>query len=302
MAQHIRADRLHVLRCHVAAAVHESAGARGEREGDGRARARAVADHAVELELVGGGLARREDHIDDVILHAVVDVDRVHELPRADDFPRLEDALHVEHRLARRHEVENFALLRFARIADPELEHEAVELRLGKLVGALLFERVLRREHQEWIGELVSRVADRDLPLLHRLEQRALHLRRSAIDFIREDEVGEKRALLRGEFASARIVNERADEIGGEQVGRELDSLEAGVDATRERLDRQRLREAGHAFEEDVPVREQADDQAIDEIPLADDDAGDLVLQGFDPLAGVFDLLGEFRGAGHGAG
>src|SRR2546430_11833946 len=43
-----------------------------------------------------------------------------------------------------------------------------------------VLDRVLRGDDHERIGELVRRVADSDLPLLHRLEQRRLHFGRGA--------------------------------------------------------------------------------------------------------------------------
>ena len=36
-----------------------------------------------------------------------------------------------------------------ARIADHDLEHEPVDLRLGQRIGALLLDRVLRGQHEE---------------------------------------------------------------------------------------------------------------------------------------------------------
>ena len=44
------------------------------------------------------------------------------------------------------------------------------------------------------------------------------------------------------------------DEVGGEQVGRELDALEAGVDALGEGFDGQGFCEPRHPFEQDMPV------------------------------------------------
>ncbi len=43
-----------------------------------------------------------------------------------------------------------------------------------------------------------------------------------------------------------------------------------------ERLHRERLGEAGHALEQDVAAGEQADQQAVDQVALADDDGADL--------------------------
>ena len=80
-------------------------------------------------------------------------------------------------------------------IADFQLEHEAVHLRLGQRVGAFLLDRVLRGQHQERFVQLEGLVADGDLVFLHRFQQRALHLGRRAVDFVGQDEVGEDRAL-----------------------------------------------------------------------------------------------------------
>ena len=47
----------------------------------------------------------------------------------------------------------------------------------------------------------------------------------------------------------------------------------------RQRLDRQRLGQARHAFEQDVAVGQQADEQPVDQVALADDDVADLLAQ-----------------------
>ena len=59
------------------------------------------------------------------------------------------------------------------------------------------------------------------------------------------------------------------------------------ADRARERLERQRLGEAGHAFEQHMPAGEQRDEQAIDQGMLADDDAADLGAQRVDPAGCV---------------
>ena len=43
---------------------------------------------------------------------------------------------------------------RAIRIADDHLQHEAIDLRFGQRISAFLFDRVLRRENQERIGQL----------------------------------------------------------------------------------------------------------------------------------------------------
>ena len=193
-----------------------------------------------------------------------------------------------------RHQIENLPLLRFRRITDVQLEHEAVELRFGQLIGAFLLERILRGENEERIGQRIGLVADRDLAFLHRFEQRALHLGRRAIDFVGQDQVRKNRAELGRELAAARIVNQRADQVRRQQVGRELQPLKAGLDAGGQRLDGERLGEAGHAFEQDVAVGEQAEQEPVDQIFLADDDVTDLLAQGRNPLSQLLHLLGNF--------
>ena len=54
----------------------------------------------------------------------------------------------------------------------------------------------MAREHEEWIGKLVGRLADCYLPLLHCFQQRALNFRRSTVDFVRQDDVGKNRTLF----------------------------------------------------------------------------------------------------------
>ena len=89
-------------------------------------------------------------------------------------------------------------------ILDDELEEEAIELRLGQRVGAFHLERVLRREHEERLLELVGLLRDGDRALAHRLEQRRLRLRRRAVDLVGEHDVREDRALLELEALAAR--------------------------------------------------------------------------------------------------
>ena len=84
---------------------------------------------------------------------------------------RIDHRRDAQIRRRRRHQIEDLALLGFLRITDIQLQHEAIELRFGQLIGAFLFERVLRGQNEERIGERIGLLADRDLPFLHRFEQ-----------------------------------------------------------------------------------------------------------------------------------
>ena len=173
----------------------------------------------------------------------------------------------------------NLPLFGARRIADLQFQHEAVNLRFGQRIRAFLLDRILRGEHQERFVELVSLVANGDLFFLHRFEQRALHLGRRAVDFVGEDEIGEDRAFARGEAAGLRIVNLRADDVGGQHVRRELQARKFHVHAVRQRFHGERLGQAGHAFEQDMAVGQQADDQPLGQIILPDDDLAEFVKQ-----------------------
>ena len=78
------------------------------------------------------------------------------------------------------------------------------------------------------------------------------------------------------ELARRLVVDLRADHVGGQEVGRELDALERRVDGLGERPHGERLGEPRHAFEQHVAAGEQADEQAFDHVVLADDAARDL--------------------------
>ncbi len=121
--------------------------------------------------------------------------------------------------------------------------------------------------------------SDRDLALLHHLEQGALDLGGRAVDLVGEQEVGEDGAERRPELAGLLVVDPRPDEVGGNEVGRELDPLELATDRLGQCLDGHRLGQARDALDQDVPAREQRDDQALQEVVLADDDLLDLVEQ-----------------------
>ena len=63
-----------------------------------------------------------------------------------------------------------------------------------------------------------------------------------------------------------------ADDVGGHQVGRELDAVERAVDDVGEGPHEHRLAQAGHALEQRVAVGDEADQHLSDEVVLAHDD------------------------------
>src|SRR5206468_8710450 len=150
------------------------------------------------------------------------------------------------------------------------------------------------RPGQERIRHAMRLATDRDLPLLHDLEQRALHLGRRAVDLIGEKQIGEDGAERRLELAVLLVVDPRADEVGWHEVRRELDPLELATDRLGDRLHGERLRETGNALDEKMATREQSDDDALEQVVLPDDDLLDLEEQALHLAAGT-------HARGHGA-
>ena len=164
-----------------------------------------------------------------------------------------------------------------AGVVDLHHEHEAVELRLGQGIGALLLDGVLGREDEEGVRQLVAGPAARHLSLDHRLEQRGLGLGRGPVDLVSEDDVREHRARLEAE-APRRGLGVHVQELGprdvrGHQVGGELDAVEAEVQGFGEAGDEERLREPRHPLEEAVAAGEQGDEELVDDLILSHDHA-----------------------------
>ena len=134
-----------------------------------------------------------------------------------------------------------------------------------------MLDGVLGREYEERFAEEKCLAADRDLLLLHRLEQGGLDLGRRAIDFVRQHEIREQRALLGIELLRALVEHHRADDVGRQQVGRELNAREADAQTLRDRLHGERLGESRHPLEQNVAAGEQPDQQALNHDLLAHD-------------------------------
>jgi hypothetical protein len=172
-----------------------------------------------------------------------------------------------------------------------ELEHEAVDLGLGQGVGALLLDGVLGGQHQEGVVQREGVLPNGDRVLLHRLQQRRLDLRRRAVDLVGEDHVGEDGPFLGLELLILGVVDQRADEVCGEQVRRELQAAELGVDGIGQGPHRERLGQARHPLHEYMAVGEQADEEALDHGLLAHDHPTYLVQKAVYEPALLLDLL-----------
>ncbi len=206
--------------------------------------------------------------------------DRVVDEHAVDGGLQLDQLLEREHLLGVRsgdaHPADDLHLLGHGRVADLDLHQEAVPLRLGQGVDALGLDRVLRRQHQERRRERVGRAAEAHLPLGHDLEQRRLHLGRRAVDLVDQHEVGEDGAELDVEGLARGAVDAGAQDVARHQVGGELQAYRGAADDGRERLDRERLGDPGHALEQAVPACEQGHGHPLHHAVLAHDHLLDL--------------------------
>ena len=79
---------------------------------------------------------------------------------------------------------QNFILFFQLRVADGELDHEAVELGLGEREGAFVFDGVLGGDHDEWRGQGQAFAFEGDLVFLHGFQQGGLGFRRGPVDLV----------------------------------------------------------------------------------------------------------------------
>src|SRR5262245_21410489 len=112
----------------------------------------------------------------------------------------------------------------------------------------MMFDRILGGENQERARELVCLIFDCHMAFGHSLKQTALRLRRRAVDFVRENDVGEYRSWFEFEISAVLVVNRDTDDIRGEKIAGELNSLEAAVKRTRNGMRERGFPDAGNVF------------------------------------------------------
>jgi hypothetical protein len=66
----------------------------------------------------------------------------------------------------------------------------------------------------------------------------------------------------------------RAENVGGHEVGRELNAIEGKIEHFTQRANEQSFTEAGNAFEEHMPAGEQRDQRAINDRFMANNRLG----------------------------
>lgn len=137
-----------------------------------------------------------------------------------------------------------------AGVAQAQPQQEAVQLRVGQREGARQIDRVLRGNHEERLRQCMRHAIQRHLLLGHRFQQRALRTRRSPVDFVGQQHVGEHRAGMELELPRGGVVDGHAQHIGRQQVGGELHALEAQPQAGGHRMGEGGLAQAGQVLDQ----------------------------------------------------
>src|SRR4030095_13110995 len=101
----------------------------------------------------------------------------------------------------------------------------------------------------------------------------------SAVDLVRQYDVGEHRTGPELELPGAVVVHLHAGDVGGEQVGGELDAAHRGADRAGHRLGQRGLADTGHVLDEEVPFREHAHQGGPNDLGLAPDERLDVAGQ-----------------------
>ena len=168
-----------------------------------------------------------------------------------------------------RFRAQNLALRLRVGIAHAHPHQEAIELRLGQRICSVMLHRILRRDHQKRLRQLVRMRVNRNLAFVHGLQQRRLRLGRGAVDLVGQQNVGEDRAALEFEFLLQRRIHRDSQHVGRQHVAGKLHALKGAVDGAGESLPQRGLADAGNALDQQVSAGKNADQRQPDNIVLA---------------------------------
>ena len=156
-------------------------------------------------------------------------INAVELLLRCDDILASDCRLQLGKRVCTVKSVEYRNAFLVGRVVHACLEEKAVKLRLGKGVNSCILDRVLSRNDDKRLCKAVCHSVDGRLPLLHALEQTRLRFRGGAVDLIGKNYVREHRSRRKLKLGFLHIIIVDSGEIGGEQVGCELNTLSGAV-------------------------------------------------------------------------
>ena len=120
------------------------------------------------------------------------------------------------------HAVDDLAFFLGRGVVDEKFEQEAIALGFGERIHAFVLDRVLGREDEKGLWYVEGVPADGYVSLRHHLQKCRLDLRGGAVDLVREHEIRHHRSEFDVEGLAALAVYAGADDVRGDEVGREL--------------------------------------------------------------------------------
>ena len=165
-----------------------------------------------------------------------------------------------------------------ARVAQLDVEHEAVQLGFGQRVGAFLLDGVLGGQHEERAVQRVPLAGHRHGVFLHAFEQGRLGFGRRPVDFVGQHDVGENRPWHEVEVALL-VERFRAHDVRRHQVGRELHPVEGQVQRVGNGLDEQGFGQPGHAHQQAVALRKHGRQHQLHHVILPNNDFADFLAE-----------------------
>ena len=183
-----------------------------------------------------------------------------------------------------------------------DLYEEAVKLGLWQRIGALLFNRVLRREHVEGRVQGAIFARDRHFALLHRLQQSRLRPGACAVDFIRHQKLTKDRT--RHEFKRfgavlAGLKHFGPQNIRGHQIRRELHAIAVQPHHGGQRVHQSCFTQARQTDQQGMTTTQQRGQSEINDLLLSDETPRDDGFRLPEPFAQRLDVAQHFLGVGH---
>ena len=132
----------------------------------------------------------------------------------------------------------------------------------------MMLHRILRSDHQKRLRQFIRLRIHCNLTFIHRLEQRRLRLRSSAIDFVRQQNIGKHRTALELELLLQRRIHRNAKQVRRQHVAGELHPLKAAINGASQSLSQRSLAHARNALNQKVSTRKNADQRQPDDIVL----------------------------------
>jgi len=120
---------------------------------------------------------------------------------------------------------------------------------------------------------------ERDLAVVHGLEQRALGTRGRAVDLVSQHHIGEERARRKTNWPEAMSSTETPRMSEGRRSLVKLDAMKGSAHGEGQGTSQGRLAHTGHVLDEEMATRQQGQHRIADGRRFAPDDLGDVSLK-----------------------